>query len=76
MGNGTEGAVEVVDGFDKVFGEFSDSKIFRRLNVAFCAILKVAELGDGAKVFVLRGRRLVEERRFPKRGVRVWRAHF
>ncbi len=75
MGNGTEGAVEVVDGFDKVFGKFGDGEIFGRLNVAFCTILEIAELGDGAEVFVLRGRRLVHGRSFLKRGVR-WRAHF
>ncbi len=53
-GNGAKGAVQVVNGFDQVFGEFGDGEIFGRLNVTFCAILEVAEFGDGPEVFVLR----------------------
>ena len=50
-----EGAVEVVDGFDEVFGEFGDGEVFGGLDVAFCAVLEVAEVGDRAEVFILSG---------------------
>ena len=52
-GNGAEGTVEVVDGLDEVFGEVSDGEIFGGLDVAFRAVLEVAEVGDGAEVLVL-----------------------
>ena len=54
MGGG-EGAVEVVDAFDEVGGEAGDGEGAGAVDVAFGAVLKVAEVGYGAKVFVLEG---------------------
>lgn len=54
-GDGAEGAVEVVDGFDEVGGEAGDGEGAGGVDVAFGSVLKVAEVGDGAEVFVLRG---------------------
>jgi hypothetical protein len=54
-GDGEEGAVEVVDAVDEVFGEAGDGEVAGGADVAFGAVLEVAEVGDGAEVFVLRG---------------------
>ena len=53
---GFEGAVEVVDGFDQVFCEPLDGELTGGFDVAFGAFLKVAEVGDGAEVPVLKCR--------------------
>lgn len=45
-GNGGEGAVEVVNGFDEIAGEALDGKVLGSLCLARCALLKVAEVGD------------------------------
>jgi hypothetical protein len=50
-----EGAVEVVDRLYKVAGEALNGKVFCTLDFALGALLEVAEVGDGAKVFVLPG---------------------
>jgi hypothetical protein len=52
-GHGAEGAVEVVDGLNEVAGETLDGEVLCSLSFAFCALLQVAEVGDGAEVFVL-----------------------
>lgn len=52
-GYGQEGAVEVVDAFDKVAGKSRDGEVPRGLHVALGAVLQVAEVGDGAEVAVL-----------------------
>jgi hypothetical protein len=52
-GNGADGAVEVVDGFNEVARETLDREVFGALDLALCALLEVAEVGDGAEVFVL-----------------------
>jgi hypothetical protein len=52
-GHGAKGAIEVVDGFDEVTGEALDGEVLCGLGLAFCALLEVAEVGDGAEVFVL-----------------------
>ena len=51
--HGGKGAVQVVDRFEEVRGEFLDRKLARRAYVALGAVLEVAEVGYGAKVFVL-----------------------
>jgi hypothetical protein len=53
-GHSAKGAIEVVDGFDEVAGKALDGKVLCSLGFAFCALLQVAEVGDGAEVFVLR----------------------
>lgn len=53
-GDGEEGAVEIVDAVDEVFGEAGDGEVAGGADVAFGAVLEVAEVGDGAEVFVLR----------------------
>ena len=59
-GDGGKSAVEVVDAIDEVFGEAGDGEVAGGGDVAFRAVLEVAEVGDGAEVFVLvRRRRLV-----------------
>ena len=50
---GGKGAVEVVDAVDEVLGELLGGKVASRLDLALCAVLEVAEVGDGAKAFVL-----------------------
>jgi hypothetical protein len=52
-GDGAQRAVEVVDGLDEVPGEALDGEVFCGLGFALCAFLEVAEVGDGAEVFVL-----------------------
>jgi hypothetical protein len=52
-GHSAKGAIEVVDGFDEVTGKALDGKVLCSLGFAFCALLQVAEVGDGAEVFVL-----------------------
>jgi hypothetical protein len=54
--NSIQGAVEVVDGLDEVAGESLDGKVFGRGDFALGAVLQVAEVGDGAEVFVLSSR--------------------
>lgn len=53
--HGGQGAVEVVDAVNEVFGEALQGEVFGGLDFAFCAFLQVAEVGDGAEVFVLAG---------------------
>lgn len=52
-GDGGQGAVEVVDAVDEVLGELLDGKVAGGLDLTCCAVLEVAEVGDGAKAFVL-----------------------
>jgi hypothetical protein len=52
-GHSAKGAIEVVDGFDEVAGEALDGKVLCSLGFALCALLQIAEVGDGAEVFVL-----------------------
>lgn len=52
--DGEQGAVEVVDAVDEVFGEAGDGEVAGGADVAFGPLLEVAEVGDGAEVFVLR----------------------
>lgn len=54
--DGVERAVEVVDALDEVRGETGDGEGFGGVDVAFGALLEVAEVGDGAEVFVLEGK--------------------
>lgn len=49
--------LEVVDGRDQVFAEFLQREVPCGLGLAFCALLQVAVVGDGAEVFVLRAAR-------------------
>jgi hypothetical protein len=49
----TQGAVEVIDGFDKVLSEALDSKGLGRIDVTAGTLLKIAEIGNGAEVFIL-----------------------
>lgn len=44
-GHGGEGAIEVVDGLDEVFGEPLDGEVLGGLDVALRAFLEVAEVG-------------------------------
>lgn len=55
--DGGESAVEVVNALDEVLGELLDGKVARRLDLALGAVLEVAEVGNGAKAFVLLRRR-------------------
>lgn len=48
-------AVEVVDGFDEVAGEFLQGEVLCGADLALGALLEVAVVGDGAEVFVLFG---------------------
>jgi hypothetical protein len=52
-GDGGQGAVEVVDAVDEVLGELLDGEVAGGLDLTCCAVLEVAEVGDGAKTFVL-----------------------
>lgn len=52
-GDGRQGAVEVVDAVDEVLGELLDGKVAGGLDLTCRAVLEVAEVGDGAKAFVL-----------------------
>ena len=49
----SECSVEIVDRFEEVFGELGDGEVAGGGDVAFCALLEVAEVGDGAEIFVL-----------------------
>lgn len=52
--DGLEGAVEVVDRLDEVFGESLDGELAGGVDVANGSVLEVTEVGDGAEVFVLK----------------------
>lgn len=52
-GNGGEGAVEVIDRLNEVAGEALDGEVLGGLGLTRCALLEVAEVGDGAEVLVL-----------------------
>ena len=52
-GDGGQGAVEVVHAIDEVLGELLDRKVASALDLALGAVLEVAEVGDGAKTFIL-----------------------
>lgn len=54
-GDGGEGAVKVVDAVDEVLGELLDGKVAGGLDLTCGAVLEVAEVGDGAEAFILRG---------------------
>ena len=45
--------LEVVDAGDEVFREVLKGKVSSGLHFAFCAILQVAVVCDGAEIFVL-----------------------
>jgi len=49
----TEGAIEVVDGLDEVVCEAGDGERAGGVDVAFCAVLEVAEVRYAAEIFVL-----------------------
>ena len=51
--DGGQRAVEVVDRLDEVAGEALQREVFGGLDLALCALLQVAVVGDGAEVFVL-----------------------
>lgn len=48
LGNGAEGAVEVVDRLYEVAGKALNGKVLCTLYFALCALLEVTEVGDGA----------------------------
>lgn len=48
-----KGSVKVIDAFDQVLGEAGNGEVAGGLNVALCAFLKVAEVCNGAQIFVL-----------------------
>ena len=56
LGDGAKGAVEVVNRLDEIASEALNGKVLCALNFALGALLEVAEVGDGAEVFVLSGR--------------------
>lgn len=51
--NCTERPVEVVNRFNEIFSELGDGKVAGVGDVALGTLLEVAEIGDGAEVFVL-----------------------
>lgn len=53
--DGGEGAVKVVDAVDEVLGELLNGKVTGGFDLTCGAVLKVAEVGDGAEAFILRG---------------------
>lgn len=53
LGDHGQRAVEVVDAVDEVLGEAGNGKVAGGLDLALCALLQVAEVGDRAKEFVL-----------------------
>lgn len=56
LGDGTKGAIEVVDRLDEIASEALNGKVFCALDFALSTLLEVAEVGDRAEVFVLLGR--------------------
>lgn len=48
-----ERAVQVVHRVHEVFGKSLDGELVRGLDISFRSLLQVAELGDGAEIFVL-----------------------
>ena len=48
-----EGAVKVVNAFEKVNGEFLNSKVTGDFHVTLSALLEVKEVRDGTNIFVL-----------------------
>lgn len=48
-----EGAVEIVDAVHEVLGKLLDGKVAGRFDLALCAVLEVAEVGDCAEAFIL-----------------------
>jgi hypothetical protein len=55
FGHRGESAVKVVDGIDEVACEALQGEIFCGLDLALCALLEIAEIGDGAEILVLCG---------------------
>lgn len=53
-GHRGQGAVEVVHAVNEVLCEFLDGEVSGALDLALRAVLEVAEVGDGAKAFVLK----------------------
>jgi hypothetical protein len=51
--NGGKSAVEIINAFYEVAGEALEGEVFGGLDLAFCALLEVAVVGDGTEVFVL-----------------------
>jgi hypothetical protein len=54
LGDHGQGAVQVVDAVDEVLGKAGNGKVAYRLDLALCAFLQVAEVGDGTEEFILR----------------------
>lgn len=53
LGHRQQRAVKIVNALQQVLGEALDGKVASTVHVALGALLQVAELGDGAEVFVL-----------------------
>ena len=51
--HGTQGAVEIVDGFDQILSEALDGECLGRVDVTAGALLEIAEFGNRAEVFIL-----------------------
>jgi hypothetical protein len=52
-GDGGQGPVEIVHAVDQVLCELLNGEVTGRLDLALCAVLQIAEVGDGAEAFVL-----------------------
>lgn len=53
LGHHGERAVQVVDAVDEVLCELLEGEVAGLLDLALCAVLEVAEVGDGAQALVL-----------------------
>ena len=51
--HGEEGAIKVVNAFEKVHGEFLNSKVTSDFHVTLSALLEVKEVRNGTNIFVL-----------------------
>lgn len=58
-GHGQQRAVKVINTLEKVFSKALDSELASTIHIALSAFLKVAEIGDRAKVLVLQECELV-----------------
>lgn len=52
-GHGQQRAVKVINALEKVLSKSLDSELASTIHIALSAFLKVTEIGDRAKVFVL-----------------------
>lgn len=52
-GHGQQRAVKVINAVEEILSKALNSEVAGTVHIALCALLEVAEVGDGAQIFIL-----------------------